>query len=237
MKVINTIAALTCVGYALHYTDILPASQYEVYVSRAASSLRSVVDNAIRSSTTLLATTAEAPKPCPPTECKREVVRTVSETPAPQAVVVTVPAMPAAPVVAQPTWPSLALFQSQPAVATPAAQPALQPVSQPAPQPAEQPSTATFSSASPVITAASPAVSVIEPAKPVAIQERVTIRTEPAVAKPTIKPAGSEGTEKPAKVHKAATTAARAKTAGKRPAEIEATRPQSDWVASAMSRG
>ena len=73
MKIINTIAALTCVGYALHYTEILPASDYEILANRAIASARGMIDKTIKQYGPAV---AEAPRPCPPTECKPEVVRT-----------------------------------------------------------------------------------------------------------------------------------------------------------------
>lgn len=226
MKIINTIAALTCVGYALHYTDVLPASQYEVLASNAAVSLRGVIDKAIR---TAIPAVAEAPKACPPTECKHEVVRTVAEAPKP--VVVTVPAQPAAPaasVVSQPTWPSITMFQSHPATPAPAAAAVAQPAQQPEAQPSAQATTMTFSAATPALLASGVA-------RPATSQEIAAVRTEPAVATPTKKSAGSEGIEKQAKIQKVAAPV-HAKSLVKRRGVHEASRPQSDWVSGAMTR-
>ena len=247
MKIINTIAALTCVGYALHFTDILPASDYEILANRAIGSARGMIDKTLKQYGPAV---AEAPKPCPPTECKPEVVRTVGSAPSPQAVVVTVPAPVAAtpaPAVPQTTWPSLSLFQSQPQVtaATPAATTVATPAAPAstaaaAPTPAaqaatgssSQPSTMTFSAATPVIT------TVAQP-RLAAAPEPLTIQTETAVAKPASKAAGSEGADKPAVDKTVAEKPAKTRksgrdhTAGKRPAGGEGTR---EWVSVAMSR-
>lgn len=244
MKIINTIAALTCVGYALHYTEILPASDYEILANRAIASARGMIDKTIKQYGPAV---AEAPRPCPPTECKPEVVRTVGNAPSPQSVVVTVPAPVAAapaPVVPQTNWPSLSQFQSPLQVAAPVAAPAATaaaPVSAAAtptsatPSATAQaalPSTMTFSASAPVIN------TVTQP-RPAAAQEPATIQTETAVAKPSSKPAGSEGAEKPAVdstvAEKTVKTrkAVRDRTAVKRPSGSEGTR---DWVAGALSR-
>ena len=137
MKIYSSIAAMCCAAFALHYTEVLPASQIEALVpyemmSQAASSARALVETAIKSATVQ---TAAAPKACPPTECRIEVVRTVSEAPSPQAVVVSVPAaaavqpkVAAAPVVqltvpvASPFQPSIVSLSETPA---PALAPAL----------------------------------------------------------------------------------------------------------------